>query len=112
MITLSIRPLDLKMAIPKTQELSKVEQNNQENLKFSLQNQLNEQNKTIDQQMKQVNDSEELSKTEIKDDKEKNNSQEEQKENQTPASELLDHSSKEGNVDNDSTRGVQIDIKV
>ena len=112
MITLSIRPLDLKMAIPKTQELSKVEQNNQENLKFSLQNQLNEQNKTIDQQMKQVNDSEELSKTEIKDDKEKNNSQEEQKENQTPASELLDHSSKEGNVGKDSTRGVQIDIKV
>lgn len=110
---MGIRPIDFKMAMPKSQEVSKVEQNNQDNLKFSLQNQLNEQNKTIQQQMQQVNDSEEISKSEIKDDEEKNNNEkEQQQENETAASQLLDHNSKEGNVGKDSTIGGEIDIKV
>lgn len=114
MIILSIRPVDLKMAIPKTQEVSKVEQNNNENLKFSLQNQVDEQNKTIKQEMKQVNDSEELSKSKIRDNEDKNNSKEdkEDQKKESKASQLLNHDSKEGNVGKDSTVGGKIDIKV
>lgn len=114
MIILSIRPVDLKMAIPKTQEVSKVEQNNNENLKFSLQNQVDEQNKTIKQEMKQVNDSEELSKSKIRDNEDENNSHtdKENSKQESEASKLLNHNSKEGNVGSDSTVGGKIDIKV
>lgn len=71
---MSIRPIDIKMVMPKTQEISKIEQNNQDKLKFSLEMQTNEQNQNIDKKLKTVNDSEKLSKSKIKEDeKEKNN---------------------------------------
>lgn len=115
MIILSIRPIDLKMAFPKTQELSKVEQNNQENLKFSLANQVNEQNKTIKQQLSQVNDSEELSKSKVRDEEDKDNDtnkKDQREEPQTPESELLGHTNNKGNVGTSPNIGGGIDIKV
>lgn len=114
---MGIRPIDFKMAIPKTQEVSKVEQNNQENLKLSLSNQVDEQNKTIQQQLKQVNDSEELSKSKIRDEEDGNNDenkerQQEDKETESPESQLLGHDNNKGNVGKDFNIGSKIDIKV
>lgn len=109
---MSIRPIDLKMAIPQTQEISKVEQNNQDKLRFSLESQTNKQNQTIDQELKKVNDSEELSKAEIKDEKEKQEKQEkERQEENSLEPQSLQHHSSEGNVGKDYTRGSTIDIK-
>ena len=73
MIELSIRPIDLKMAIPKTQELSKIEQNNQDKLRFALEVQTNEQNQNIEKQLKTVNSNEELSKSKIEQEEENKN---------------------------------------
>lgn len=77
---MSIRPIDLKMAIPKTQEISKTEQNNQDRIKFALEAQTNEQNQNIEKQLKTVNSNDELSKSKIKEDEQnksnkKNNQQ-------------------------------------
>ena len=109
---MSIRPIDLKMAIPQTQKLSKVEQNNQDRLRFSLESKANEQNQTIEQELKKVNDSEELSKAEIKEEKKDQNDEKKEKEEENVLeSQSLQHSSSEGNVGNDYTRGSKIDIQ-
>ena len=107
--------MDLKMAIPKTQEMSKVEQNNQNNPKIALQAQVNEQNQRIEQQLKQVNENDELSKSKIEEDEEK---KQQNKKKRKPAQEnMLAHEDNEpeilkASIGKDHNRGIGIDIKI
>ena len=115
MITLSIRPMDLKMAIPKTQEMSKVEQNNQNNPKVALQAQINEQNQMIEQQLKQVNENDELSKSKIEEDEERK--QQNKNRNKQSQEDAIDSKEDEpeilkASIGKDYSRGAGIDIKV
>lgn len=111
-----IKPIDLKMTIPKTQDMSRLEQNNQEKLKFTLNAEMNEQNQTIQKELKKVNDSEELSKSKIKDEKDKEDNQNKDKreneEKNTLESGMTSINNTEGNVGVDPHVGVKIDIKI
>lgn len=123
MIVLSIRPIDIKMAIPKTQEMSKIEQENQNRIRFSLEHQLNEQNQQIEQNLKKVNTNEEASKTKVREDEEKDmdSQQNDRKdsENKNEADKNKDEKDKElrellgikeGMKDN--TTGMKFDMKI
>lgn len=105
---MSIRPIDVKMAIPKTQEISKIEQNNQDKLKFSLEMQTNEQNNKIDKQLKTVNYSEKLSKSKVEKDKKENKKRDKNshEENESPSDKETEETIKDAIV------GRRIDIKV
>lgn len=112
---MSLGPIDLKMAIPKTQELSKVEQNNQEKSKFVLQAQADQQNKDIEKSLKQVNENEELSKSKIDQEEERQRQEqdkEKEKENSLDTELLLGHDNSTGKVGKDSNVGVKLDIKI
>lgn len=111
-----IRPVDLKMVIPKTQDMSKNEQNNQERLKFTLITEVDEQNQTIQKELKKVNDSEELSKSKIKDEKSKQDKDDQEKreakERNTLESNMTSINNPKGNVGIDPNIGIKIDIKI
>ncbi len=106
--------MDLKMAIPKTQEMSKVEQNNQNNPKIALQEKVNEQNQMIEQQLKQVNENDELSKSKIEEDEQKQqkrNKNKAQKEEQSIENQKSEPEILKASVGKDYNRGIGIDIK-
>ncbi|WP_041701669.1 hypothetical protein [Gottschalkia acidurici] len=106
---MSIRPIDLKIIVPKTQEISRIEQNNQDKQKFLLQDQISEQNKKFEHELKKVNDSEKTEKSKINNNDE--NEEKGKRENKGKKDRKAKASQDEEKAKN-TTLGANIDIKI
>ena len=105
--------MDLKMAIPKTQEQSKVEQNNQNNPKIALDAKVSEQNQMIKQQLRQVNENEELSKSKVEEDEQqKHQNKDKHKQKDIIAEKESEPEILKASIGKDYNRGLGIDIKI
>jgi len=104
-----IKPIDMQINLPKTQQVSKIQQTDNEKMKNVLHNQENLHNNIIEKELHQVNSTKKTSHNKINKESQKNNQNKERKNNNNNTDDNKDdkHEEKYNNI-----LGSNIDIKI
>lgn len=107
------RPIDMKMTIPKTQQLSRLKQNENNINRNMLQNKVVQENNRVAKRLKKVNDSEKTSHKKInKDDQNKNGKNHSGGKDNKKKKSTYEEEGKIKKEDSSSFLGKNIDIKI